>query len=1592
MLTPLEHKQIHIQATQDLLFEQRTEQSRLQTRRSNQRDTDSEGDAAPKPPALPQSSSRSKRRALQATAKKNTDVRGPGLEPKIEGLSYKRLVPGSMVLGQISQVNRYDLAVMLPNNLTGFAPITALSEGVTRELERLTRDDLSTSSSNDNDSVGIDLRAYFKIGQYIRAYVTSVDNGSSSGEHTKRHIELSLMPHHANHGLNTRNMVLNTMIQAEVVSVEDHGLLMSLGLEQGDVKGFLPYTATASEKATNMVPGTVLLCLITSFRANGKLAELSTDPQCLGGFKDAFITADFTIDSLLPGTAVDMVISDTTSLGVRGKVLGLFDVTADLIHSGFATSEGSLGSRLPTGTRAKARIICTFPAANERKLGVSFLDHILNLTLKTSIHSSIACEPTEVMPISSILDEARVAKVEPEVGLFLDLGVNDLRGFAHISRISDHNINMLSTTTGPYQVDTTHKCRVTGYNSVDGLFLVSLEQKILDLPFLRLEDVRIGQTVSCIVHKFLFDSNEISGLLLNITDNILGIVPKIHLADIDLKHPERKFKEGSKITARVLSVDPWNRRIRLSLKKSLVNSGLQPWTSYDTLSPGMQSPGIVTSIVPKGAMIQFYGPVRAFLPVSQMSESYIENPETHFRIGQVVTVTILSVDGIEHRMLVSCRDQSLFGPVQEQALRDLCPGRLVSGLVSEKLKDEIVVELNDHGLKAILSFDHLGDNPPQKVLSAAKSIRVGQNLQDLMVLYRSESKRLIKLTRKPSLVSGFKDNKVPGTFQGAKSSTEVIGYIKNITASGIFVQFVNELTGFLPKSQLRTDIAQLPDFGMIRNQSIVSNVLRVDCDLGRLTLTQKSSSAESPGDSSTSLPSEVPKGHLSNPVDGISTTLGDFGVGKLTKARILAVKETQLNVQLADGVQGRIDASEVFERWEDIKDRKHPLNSFAAKQILPVRVLGTHDSRNHRFLPITNRGKSTVYELSARCASSNIFQTDTLTLEKVEKGSSWICFVNNVTSEFLWVNLSPNVRGRIRALDVSDNVALISDLQRHFPMGSAIKAHVLDVDVPRGRLDLSARSLSSLSPVDITDISTGAMLTGRVTKIEPSRVLVQLSESVCAPLYLTDISDDYAQASLTSYRKNQMIRVCATYIDLSNKKIQLSARPSRTLNSSLPITDPEINEFTQIKTDDVVRGFIKNISESGIFISLSANITAFARVSDLSDQFLKDWKAQFKLNQLVKGKVIALDPSLQRVQLSLKNSALDLKYKPPTTFADLKVGQVISGKIRKVADFGLFVVVDGSANVSGLCHKTQISDEKVDDIHSMYEEGDNVRAKILKMDSETRRISFGMKTSSLGLDETFSREHLAVILTKADDTNTTMRNDTHHQSFDLHPEPSISSQADALGLTETSFPEGLTAGGFDWSGRAGLQVTEDIDSGSERSSIPERTKRRRNSIKADRTLTLDIDGPQTAVDFERILMSEPNSTGTWVNYMAFYLHLNEVAKARGIAERAIDHRSRATENEVLDRWVAYLNLEVTYGDSDSIENIFKRACECNDDEVIHSRLVSTYIQLKKHDVSTIGNFNPPVTYSTSNTISASSSPTICLPLWSRNTLETPKSG
>jgi rRNA biogenesis protein RRP5 len=187
---------------------------------------------------------------------------------------------------------------------------------------------------------------------------------------------------------------------------------------------------------------------------------------------------------------------------------------------------------------------------------------------------------------------------------------------------------------------------------------------------------------------------------------------------------------------------------------------------------------------------------------------------------------------------------------------------------------------------------------------------------------------------------------------------------------------------------------------------------------------------------------------------------------------------------------------------------------------------------------------------------------------------------------------------------------------------------------------------------------------------------------------------------------------------------------------------------------------------------------------------------------------------------------------------------------------------------------------------------------------------------------------------------------------DSEPDDQTPMQIDSFAPTPTeSQSTPLPVEGFNWTGETILdkddqpQSNSESESDSEEETKPKR-KHKRSEIKYDKTLSLPL---SSAADYERTLLSQPDSSMVWTQYMAHLLQLGEIDKARSVAERALKTINIREEAEKANIWVAFLNMENSFGSDETLDEVFRRACEYADKKKMHSHVVSIFIRSGKDD-------------------------------------------
>jgi small subunit ribosomal protein S1 len=156
----------------------------------------------------------------------------------------------------------------------------------------------------------------------------------------------------------------------------------------------------------------------------------------------------------------------------------------------------------------------------------------------------------------------------------------------------------------------------------------------------------------------------------------------------------------------------------------------------------------------------------------------------------------------------------------------------------------------------------------------------------------------------------------------------------------------------------------------------------------------------------------------------------------------------------------------------------------------------------------------------------------------------------------------------------------------------------------------------------------------------------------------------------------------------------------------------------------VVEGKVRNIANYGAFVEIEEGIDGLLHVSDLSwTKKIGHPSEVLKKGESIKAVVLSVDQEKQRIALGLKQMQED----PWTTVipANYRPGMVVEGHVTKIANFGVFVELE--PGLEGLLHISEISDQKVEKPEDQLKVGQQLAVKILRVDSEERKIGLSLK-------------------------------------------------------------------------------------------------------------------------------------------------------------------------------------------------------------------------------------------------------------------------
>lgn len=358
-------------------------------------------------------------------------------------------------------------------------------------------------------------------------------------------------------------------------------------------------------------------------------------------------------------------------------------------------------------------------------------------------------------------------------------------------------------------------------------------------------------------------------------------------------------------------------------------------------------------------------------------------------------------------------------------------------------------------------------------------------------------------------------------------------------------------------------------------------------------------------------------------------------------------------------------------------------------------------------------------------------------LETVKAGDRVVGTVKNITDFGAFVDLS-GMDGLLHITDMSwGRVNHPSELLH---IGQELEVLILEVDRDKERVSLGLKQLSENPWADIEQkYPIGSRVKGRVTKLLAYGAFVELEKGVEGLVHVSELSWTKRITRPSDVLSlDQEIEAVVLNISVEEQKISLGVRqldenPWDAIEERFPV-------------GTVISGAVRNLTPYGAFVALEEGIDGMIHVSDMSwTRKINHPSEVLKKGDVVEARVLNIDKENQRVSLGIKQLEADPWESIDNRF---KVGDLVTGQVAKIASFGAFVNLDG--DIDGLIHISQLSEEHVERVKDVIKVGDEIKARVIKVDKVERRIGLSIKAVNYDPDQ-LRRETAAFETVRAGD-------------------------------------------------------------------------------------------------------------------------------------------------------------------------------------------------------------------------------------------------
>ena len=344
----------------------------------------------------------------------------------------------------------------------------------------------------------------------------------------------------------------------------------------------------------------------------------------------------------------------------------------------------------------------------------------------------------------------------------------------------------------------------------------------------------------------------------------------------------------------------------------------------------------------------------------------------------------------------------------------------------------------------------------------------------------------------------------------------------------------------------------------------------------------------------------------------------------------------------------------------------------------------------------------------------------------VNVGDKIVGTVKNITDFGAFIDLD-GIDGLLHVTDMS--WARLNHPGEILKVGQQLEVQVLDINKEKERVSLGLKQMQS-NPWDKIEerFPVDQKVSGKVTNLMPYGAFVQIEEGVEGLIHVSELSWTKRIARPSDVLTlGQEIEASVLGVNKEEQKISLGVRQL------------EPNPWDEIELRYIigkqVKGKVRNMTAYGAFVELEEGIDGMIHVSDLSwTRKINHPSEMLKKGDDLEAVVIDIDKANQRISLGIKQLDTDPWKEIDTRF---RIGDLVKGTISKLTNFGAFVQLQD--DIDGLVHISQISEDRIEKVKDVLKVGQEVEARVIKVDKAERRIGLSIKAANYG-EEALKKE------------------------------------------------------------------------------------------------------------------------------------------------------------------------------------------------------------------------------------------------------------